>query len=142
MANKITSTIIPGAPHQPTDAWQASADGWTVQLRNRESGEHMTVAFWTGTGFRMFKGGRKRPVKPATADVLSCLAMDALGVEYARTFEEWADDLGYDTDSRRAERIWNTVIAQAIDLRRVLGEDLWEYMTEADDVEEWAADVA
>jgi hypothetical protein len=38
---------------------------------------------------------------PRAEDVLDCLASDAAGFENARSFEEWASEYGYDTDSRR-----------------------------------------
>ena len=41
---------------------------------------------------------------PALHDVLHCLVLDA-GVLDAGSFEEWASEYGYETDSRSAEKI-------------------------------------
>lgn len=66
------------------------------------------------------KGFRKCP-KPHFADVLQSLVMDSEGVDEVDTFEEWADHYGYDTDSRKAEKIYEACRKIARDLRRVLG---------------------
>lgn len=47
------------------------------------------------------------PTPPELPDVLWSLVMDAEGVRHGQTFEDWAADLGYDTDSRKAERCYN-----------------------------------
>ena len=69
--------------------------------------------------------------KPALRDVLECLASDASSVECESRFEDWADSLGYDTDSRRAEKIYNLCQNVGNDLRYLLGNGqyqklLWE----------------
>jgi hypothetical protein len=43
-------------------------------------------------------------VKPSVVDVLACVGMDAQALHM--TFDDWASDYGYDTDSREAERTW------------------------------------
>lgn len=43
---------------------------------------------------------------PEIEDVLNCLALDSLSFENARDFEDFANEFGYDTDSRRAEKIY------------------------------------
>lgn len=48
-----------------------------------------------------------RPTPPTAREVLYCLVSDALGWENARTFEDFATEYDYSTDSRRAERIYN-----------------------------------
>lgn len=58
-----------------------------------------------------------RPVPPPdAADVVHCLLMDASGTD--ETFEEWAGNLGYDPDSRKAEGIFKACRDVAAALRR------------------------
>lgn len=58
-----------------------------------------------------------RPVPPPdAADVVHCLLMDASGTD--ETFEEWAGNLGYDPDSRKAEGIFKACRETAAALRR------------------------
>ena len=63
--------------------------------------------------------------EPSAADVLDCLASDAAGYESAGSFEDWASEYGYDTDSRKAERTYKAVEKQAADLARILPVDAY-----------------
>lgn len=68
-----------------------------------------------------FSMGYGHSREPEAVDVLECLALDASGVENA-SFEEWASEYGYDTDSRKAERTFKLYERQAAQLRRFLGD--------------------
>lgn len=94
-------------------------DPWTVTLRLGK--RSMTVPFFTGYGLRSrMKDG------PSAADVLDCLLSDASSAD--QTFEDWAGDLGYDTDSRKAERTYAAVVRQTARLRVFLGEHFEEFL--------------
>lgn len=59
---------------------------------------------------------------PAMADVLSCLCLDADVIDYVR-FEDWASELGYDPDSRKAEATYRACLDIALALRGAIGGD-------------------
>ncbi len=61
------------------------------------------------------------PILPDTCDVIHSLVMDADCLN-ASTFEEWANDFGYDTDSRKAEAMYRACLEIALKLRNGLGE--------------------
>lgn len=63
-----------------------------------------------------------RVKKPALRDVLYSLSMDADAIEYP-SFEEWASNFGYETDSRKAENIYRTCLEIALKLRAAIGDD-------------------
>lgn len=63
--------------------------------------------------------------EPDAASVLDCIASDSSGID-GQSFEQWADDYGYDTDSRSAERTYNACISQASKLKKFLGESVYE----------------
>ncbi len=63
---------------------------------------------------------------PNAVDVLDCLASDAAGVENARSFEYWAGDYGYDTDSRKAYRIYLACEREVKNLERLLGSEAYQ----------------
>ena len=71
-----------------------------------------------------------KPILPKLADVLHSLASDADVIDCG-TFEEWAGDLGYDTDSRKAEGIYRACLKIALKLRNALGEDGLRELREA-----------
>lgn len=63
-------------------------------------------------------------------DVLYCLVSDAQTMKYGFTFEEWADALGYDTDSRRAEKTYRAVKEQTEKFKGLVGKELFNQMCE------------
>jgi hypothetical protein len=72
--------------------------------------------------------------EPKPEDVLNALASDSSMVENAGSFEGWANELGYDTDSRKAEKIYKVCIKQAEKLKSFLGDDKYQellYNTES-----------
>lgn len=106
--SKIRASARYGAPENPEFR---DCHPWTVTLRYQ--GRQMTVPFYMGPALCH---------EPTAREVLECLASDACGVENARSFEEWADDLGFDPDSRKAERTFRACERQTAKLRRLLGD--------------------
>lgn len=58
---------------------------------------------------------------PKLEDVLHSLLSDGEAAEY--TFEDWASNFGYDTDSRKAEATYRACVDVGIRLRKLLGGD-------------------
>lgn len=68
---------------------------------------------------------------PEVADVVDAVAAEAAVIEEARSYEEWALQMGVDPDSRRGELAYRRERRQARYLRLLLGEEgyrklLWE----------------
>lgn len=57
---------------------------------------------------------------------MECLLSDACGAD--RDFDDWARDLGFDTDSRRAERIYRVTVKQTEKLSAFLRDDYDTFM--------------
>jgi hypothetical protein len=91
------------------------ANHFRVTLKMK--GKQLTTYFSQGYGISG---------EPQAADVLDCLASDAAGFENARSFEEWASEYGYDTDSRKAEKTYKVIEKQADKLKNFLGDDLYK----------------
>lgn len=68
-------------------------------------------------------------------DVLQSLAMDWQSVDsdYCDGFEDWAESLGYDTDSRKAESIFNHCRETARTARRTLGADAFRELLDCEE---------
>lgn len=73
-------------------------------------------------------GTRNLP-KPDLLDILYCLVMDA-DVLNCSSFEEWASDFGYGTDSRNALKTYEACLQNAVTLRLMIGNDALEKLTE------------
>lgn len=119
---RATVTYDNATPWDQRDEWQRNANPWTVVLRYQ--GRRMTVPFYTGSGWTR---------EPTAADVVDCLCSDASGIECARDFDDWCSDLGMDTDSRKAERIYRQSERQTAALRRLLGADYDDVVREDED---------
>jgi len=118
-------------PRRSTDVEWRCSQRWEVTLRDTSpdlpigSGKWMTLDFYMGSGL----GGQR-----TLFDVLYCLLSDAHGMDYY-DFEEWAENYGYDTDSRKAEDIYNKCKVQTKRLRDLLDVDRLIDMDE-DELEE------
>jgi hypothetical protein len=101
-------------PNMANDDWAATANHYRVTLRRGR--QRMTTYFSMGSAH--LDG-------PDAAGVLDSLASDAASVQDAASFEDWAFNCGYDPDSIRAQRTYQTIIRQAARLQRLLGVDLY-----------------
>lgn len=63
---------------------------------------------------------RGKPIVPNICDVVACLVSDASAID-CRSFEDWASDFGYDTDSRSAEATYRACLETGLALRSALG---------------------
>jgi hypothetical protein len=62
-----------------------------------------------------------KPKAPTLADVMHSLTMDASVLD-CRSFEDWAAEYGYDTDSRKAEQVYDACLKSALELRALVGD--------------------
>ena len=63
--------------------------------------------------------------KPTSEDVLDALLSDADALQYD-TFEDWAPELGYDTDSIKAKKIYEACRKTGSELKKLLGHENFE----------------
>lgn len=67
---------------------------------------------------------------PELSGVLYCLLLDAEAVDHG-SFEDWAGNFGYDTDSRKAEGIYRACLETGLKLRAMLGDETIQRLREA-----------
>lgn len=91
-----------------------NSDPWKVTLKYARA--QMTIPFYKGAGHY--------GAEPTIEEVLDCLLMDYSSWDSANDFEDWANEFGYDTDSRKAEKIYKKVEKQSRRLKQFLGDDL------------------
>ena len=103
---KFSATRTDRNPHMDDGA---DMDHWRCVISR--SGRRMVLTFSKGFGHN--------GAEPELAEVLECLASDAIMAD--ELFESWCASLGYDPDSRKAERTYKACRKQAASLRRVLG---------------------
>lgn len=86
--------------------------------RTHQDGGRAQFTSYFSTGFGW---GRE----PTAEDLLDCVSSDAASIENTKSFEEWASELGMDTDSRKAERAYKAVCSQVEKIRQFLGEEAY-----------------
>jgi hypothetical protein len=94
----------------------SNMDHWKCIVRR--GNVRMTVYFSQGYGHNR--------QAPELSSVLDCLASDSSSIENASSFESWASDFGYSTDSRTAEKTFKACERQAQALKRFLGSELYQ----------------
>ncbi len=65
---------------------------------------------------------------PPMPEVLDAVAAEAAVIETARCFEEWAEQMGFDQDSRYGERVYRAWRRDAGRLRKLLGEERYQQL--------------
>jgi len=119
---QIDADSVHGATEPWPDQWEGQeCRPWTVTLRwygkggqrrSKQKPRTLTVSFFQGMGHDR---------EPTAADVLSGLLLDAQAE--GSKFEDWCDDLGYDSDSKKAARTYRECLRLARRVRAFLGND-------------------
>lgn len=110
------------------DATMTDAPAWARDEKHPRNWYRVTLTYDGRKLAVPFGMGSALTGEPGADDVLNCLASDAAGYENARSFEEWASEYGYDTDSRKAEQTYRQVEAQTAKLRVFLGAQYDAYL--------------
>lgn len=81
-------------------------------------------------GYKNALHGSYKPIVPDLGDIWSCLTGDTDVLNYS-SFEDWADSFDYDTDSRKAEKLYQECLKHALALNSALGYKTMEKLQEA-----------
>lgn len=114
------------AKQEKTDAnphMSADMDHWKISMLATIGGKssQFTINFSQGYGHH--------GMPPSLQSILECLASDCSGLESASSFEDWASNLGWDTDSRKVEQAFKATEKQMKTVKRWLGDDAYEALT-------------
>lgn len=116
----MTATRVASRPDKLNNDWDKTARHFvcTLSRGGMDTGKGPLAAQMT----ICFSQGSARTKPPTVEDVLDCLASDACGIENSNGFEDWASEYGYDTDSRKAEKIHEACSFQRDELRAFIGD--------------------
>lgn len=103
-ARGLRVEILSG-PDANTDEYNWQYHAYTLKLTNGELGTKMTIPWRQGIGITDDPSDRPELV-------FECLIIDAWGYLQAQSFEDWAGEYGYDTDSRKAEQMYRELEAR------------------------------
>ena len=103
------------------DEWKKTSNKYKARIKyNKKS---MTIIYYTGSGWKK---------DPVLEDILGSILQDATYLDYG--FEDFASAMGYDPDSRKAEKIYKEIQKQAKKINRIFSkeeqEELLTYLEE------------
>lgn len=114
----LTTDYTAGIGHCPS---YQPFKGWTADYIN-------AIRHECERGFK--RGAFRQKILPKPEDVVYSLAMGSGVIDYAK-FEDWADEYGYDSDSRKAEATYKDCLSLALQLRNGLGDAALKELQEA-----------
>jgi hypothetical protein len=115
-SRSITTDYMQGIAHIPGYAQNTryTTDQWEALKYACENGKALR------NPGSVIPTGKAIPA-PELHDVMHSLVLDASALD-AGSFEEWAGDFGYETDSRSAEKIYHQCMEIALRLRAMIGD--------------------
>ncbi len=118
----VTLTVGEGRPILTTDYMAGSGHCPSYKASKRHLGHANSLTRFEAIKHECETGrGDGKKLQPKISDVLYSLAMDASVLD-SGSFEDWAVEFGYETDSRKAEAIYHACLDIALKLRNGLGE--------------------
>lgn len=108
--NILTTDYSAGCGHAPSYQQRETVDSHANVLRECEKG------FATYGSMGMLN--TKKPITPEARDVIYSLLLDSDALDHD-SFESWASDFGYDTDSREAEKTYQACLKIALQFRKI-----------------------
>lgn len=124
-AKILTTDYMSGCGQAPSYKPRQSVDGAEAVKWECEHGYKALPMSSTGS---FAKTGN--PLMPETSDVVYSLIQDSDVLDYD-SFEAWATNIGYDVDSRAAEKTYQACLVIALKLRNGLGENNLTKLREA-----------
>jgi hypothetical protein len=95
--------------------------GYCPSYKQKEtiySHEHVLLECEKGYTSTSEYGFFKKPILPDTQDVIHSLLIDSEVLDYD-SFESWSNEFGYDSDSRKDEKIYNDCMKIALSMNRI-----------------------
>lgn len=113
----LTTEYSAGIGHAPSykAGVRMSLDGEAALIHETEKGTQAKPSAYLG---HVFSG---KPITCDPCDVVHALVSDSSVIDHP-DFESWASDLGYDADSRSAERTYQACLGIALKLRAAIGD--------------------
>jgi len=104
-------------PSMIEDAWSRTANHYKTILK--KDNKQLTVYFSMGSALTN---------EPTAEEVLNSLALDGSVYLNNDSFENFCSEFGYDEDSRKAEKLYNTILKQAEKTEKFLGTELFNQL--------------
>lgn len=117
----MTTDYMQGCGHCPAHKLSVKEAGGINSIGRADAIAKECETGKTVHPYKIMQSGARIPA-PSLADVLFCLCADSDVLNYAN-FEQWADNFGYDPDSRKGEAIYRQCLEIALSLRAAIGDN-------------------
>lgn len=97
---------------------------WGKMASHRQIKEQLDRVKYGELGYHLLK-----PIPPNVNDTLLCLSTDAQCIENYPLWEEFAQNLGYDVDSRKGHATYQACVDNYFKLKTVFGGKFHEFLT-------------
>lgn len=103
-------------PNMEENKWSKDSKHWQVKLTHYENYQRPSLVLYFSQGLLVKK-------RPTAEDLLNCVIMDDPKGE---SFDDWASNYGYETDSLTALETYKICAKQSKKARQWLGSDKYE----------------
>jgi hypothetical protein len=132
----IRSVEAPENPMMIVEDNSAEMDHWfcTIGFKRLSPADSFKLYFSKGIGLRKEKSELHRnprlprwheanmqKIQPNIEEVLECLHSDFCGLEASQYFDDWAENIGWDSDSRKAEKCYQQMQEQMARFQHHIG---------------------
>lgn len=112
---RLQFTFGAAMPRDKQEEWQQKANGYRCTLIYK--GRRYTFDFWQGPAITE---------DPTAVGCLDCLLSDCTAVD--GSFQDFCGEMGYDSDSRKAERVYKACQNVRKQMERLLGADFEDFL--------------
>lgn len=113
---KMSGTFTKGSAHR---VWRRGWSGEYDRPKGAIPGRRAQLPWSPSKYDRNAYLAWSEPEPPTVSEVLDSLAVDVSSID--QPFEDWAQEYGFDTDSRKAEHMYEACRKEYYELRRLLG---------------------
>jgi hypothetical protein len=118
----LTTDYMAGAGHSPSYKQGRDNETFLKCQFECEHGIKAGLVAYLGRNTEIRPARPTQPIVPNEVDVIASLALDSNVLDES-SFEDWASNLGYDVDSRKAEATYRACLDLALKLRNGLGDE-------------------
>lgn len=134
----LTTDYSAGIAHAPSHQrakaplqYPSSQKNWLhyAGIWEAENGYAARLEMFGSERHNHFRADKAKPILPLLRDVMASMVADYGVLNYAR-FEDWANEYGYDPDSRSGEKVYRACMELALQMRAAFGDKGMEEFAE------------
>jgi len=118
--NELSMEFLPVKERPDQFVWSPDAHHYFIVIRNK-AGKELHTYYSTGSAVPVFSSYKSRR---KFEDIMDSLSLDCSSA--SDTFEDFCNEFGYETDSRKAYETWQACVKIKKDMERLVGPEALE----------------